>query len=168
MSENVHQERQADSGLQTPKNQKKSNYHKREGWLSHNIAPMLALVAVIGTFLMFTYFIYTATNLVPGNESEVVSNLEKEIKDTELTKSHDKEKVQKLNEDLAKAKSNQEVSRGQRIMVKDFILYILGVLSSLITTIYGYYFGSSRGSASKDDTMKQMAKSTQEADASCP
>lgn len=32
---------------------------------------------------------------------------------------------------------------------KDIIIYILGVLSALLTQVYSYYFGSSSGSADK-------------------
>lgn len=163
MSQNVNQEGQTESGLQSEKKQEKTHSRKRESWLSQNIAPMLALVAVIGTFWMFQYFIKTASTPVSGNESAEISLLEQKIKNAELKKRPDEE-IQKFKDLLVNAKSNQEVSRAQRSMVKDFILYILGVLSSLITTIYGYYFGSSRGSASKDDTMKQMARFTQGAE----
>jgi len=36
---------------------------------------------------------------------------------------------------------------------KDVIIYILGVLSAVLTQIYNYYFGSSAGSMSKDRTI---------------
>jgi hypothetical protein len=36
---------------------------------------------------------------------------------------------------------------------KDIIMYILGVLSALLTQIYSYYFGSSQGSADKSRTL---------------
>lgn len=36
---------------------------------------------------------------------------------------------------------------------KDIILYILGVLSAVLTQIYSYYFGSSASSAAKDVTI---------------
>lgn len=34
---------------------------------------------------------------------------------------------------------------------KDIVIYILGVLSAVLTQIYSYYFGSSQGSAMKSD-----------------
>ncbi len=37
---------------------------------------------------------------------------------------------------------------------KDIILYILGVLSAIITQIFSYYFGSSLGSAAKNDILR--------------
>ncbi len=44
---------------------------------------------------------------------------------------------------------------------KEIILYILGVLSAVLTQIYSYYFGSSAGSAAKSHTLaSQMKKET--------
>lgn len=39
---------------------------------------------------------------------------------------------------------------------KDIVIYILGVLSALSTQIVAYYFGSSKGSAAKDETIQAM------------
>jgi len=39
---------------------------------------------------------------------------------------------------------------------KDVILYILGVLSAILTQIYSYYFGSSAGSAAKSQTIANI------------
>jgi len=39
---------------------------------------------------------------------------------------------------------------------KDIILYVLGVLSAVLTQIYSYYFGSSAGSAAKQKTIEGM------------
>jgi predicted type IV restriction endonuclease len=39
---------------------------------------------------------------------------------------------------------------------KDIIMYILGVLSAVLTQIYSYYFGSSAGSAEKSRIMTGM------------
>ncbi len=39
---------------------------------------------------------------------------------------------------------------------KDIIMYILGVLSAVLTQIYSYYFGSSAGSAEKSKTLAGM------------
>jgi hypothetical protein len=36
---------------------------------------------------------------------------------------------------------------------KDIVMYILGVLSAVLTQIYSYYFGSSQGSAEKSRTI---------------
>ena len=39
---------------------------------------------------------------------------------------------------------------------KDIVMYILGVLSAVLTQIYSYYFGSSAGSADKSRTLASM------------
>lgn len=39
---------------------------------------------------------------------------------------------------------------------KDVILYILGVLSAILTQIYSYYFGSSQGSADKSRSLDKI------------
>lgn len=40
---------------------------------------------------------------------------------------------------------------------KDVIVYVLGALNSAMTIILGYHFGSSKGSASKDDTINALS-----------
>jgi hypothetical protein len=39
---------------------------------------------------------------------------------------------------------------------KDIVMYILGVLSAVLTQVYSYYFGSSAGSATKSQTIADM------------
>lgn len=39
---------------------------------------------------------------------------------------------------------------------KDIVIYILGALSSAVTMVLGYYFGSSAGSKEKSDEMKKI------------
>lgn len=41
---------------------------------------------------------------------------------------------------------------------RDIILYILGVLSAVLTQIYSYYFGSSSGSVAKQKTLNGLIK----------
>ena len=41
---------------------------------------------------------------------------------------------------------------------KDIVIYILGALSSAVTMVLGYYFGSSAGSKEKSEEMKQLLK----------
>jgi hypothetical protein len=41
---------------------------------------------------------------------------------------------------------------------KDVIMYILGVLSAVLTQVYGYYFGSSAGSAAKSQTLANITE----------
>ena len=39
---------------------------------------------------------------------------------------------------------------------KEIILYVLGVLSGILTQVFSYYFGSSQGSAAKSDQIQVM------------
>lgn len=39
---------------------------------------------------------------------------------------------------------------------KDIVIYILGALSSAVTMVLGYYFGSSAGSKEKSDDIKRL------------
>ena len=39
---------------------------------------------------------------------------------------------------------------------KEVVMYLLGILSAVLTQIYGYYFGSSAGSADKSRTLASM------------
>jgi energy-converting hydrogenase Eha subunit A len=41
---------------------------------------------------------------------------------------------------------------------KDILIYILGVLSALVTQVASYYFGSSAGSKDKDEKLKGVVK----------
>lgn len=41
---------------------------------------------------------------------------------------------------------------------KDIVIYILGVLSAILGQVYSYYFGSSAGSATKDQTINNQTK----------
>ena len=41
---------------------------------------------------------------------------------------------------------------------KDILIYILGVLSALMTQVCGYYFGSSVGSKDKSEELKKVVK----------
>ena len=39
---------------------------------------------------------------------------------------------------------------------KEIVMYLLGILSAILTQIYGYYFGSSHSSANKQKTIEAM------------
>ena len=41
---------------------------------------------------------------------------------------------------------------------REIIFYILGALSAIVTQIFGYYFGSSTGSKSKEDALHRAAQ----------
>jgi hypothetical protein len=41
---------------------------------------------------------------------------------------------------------------------KDILIYVLGALTSAVTMVLGYYFGSSAGSKEKDSKIKDLMK----------
>ena len=41
---------------------------------------------------------------------------------------------------------------------KDILIYVLGALTSAVTMVLGYYFGSSAGSKEKDNKIKDLIK----------
>lgn len=41
---------------------------------------------------------------------------------------------------------------------KDILIYVLGALTSAVTMVLGYYFGSSMGSKEKDEKIKELVK----------
>lgn len=41
---------------------------------------------------------------------------------------------------------------------KDIFIYVLGALTSAVTMVLGYYFGSSMGSKEKDEKIKDLVK----------
>jgi hypothetical protein len=41
-------------------------------------------------------------------------------------------------------------------VAKEIMLYVLGVLSAILTQIFGYYFGSSRSSAEKTRAINEI------------
>jgi hypothetical protein len=46
-------------------------------------------------------------------------------------------------------------------MNKDIVLYMLGVLSTIVSQIFAYYFGSSAGSKAKQDQINKMKNNGQ-------
>ncbi len=140
---------------------------KEDSWIGANVSPLLALVTVIMTFMMFWGFIQVMKTPVretgklysaQDKYDTALSKLQK-VDSTQIEeRMRINEEIKVLQENVAYAKAALEESKEQRGVVKDIILYILGVLSSTITTIFSYYFGSSKSSAQKDDTLNEMSR----------
>lgn len=145
-----------------------------ESSLARNTAPILAIGTVILTFFMFFYFVNLVSS--PSKESLLFCGAAKALTDaetrfsqlssskteradiakfTEARKERDKLKIQ-----LSVAREAADDAKERRGMIKDFVLYILGVLSSALTTIFGYYFGSSKGSSDKTTALNAIASKT--------
>ncbi len=138
-----------------------SGIHK-EGWFSQNVAPLIALATVIITFMMFWGFIQVAKNpleeiknLYSAQEKSAAFLLQNKNLDSASVeeKKRAEDEIRLLQDNVVNAKAALDAAKEQRSMVKDIILYILGVLSSTITTIFSYYFGSSKSSAKKDEAL---------------
>jgi predicted PurR-regulated permease PerM len=144
-----------------------NNSKEKESWLGRNISPTLALATVIITFLMFWGFIQVLKTPLQetgklysaqAKYDAALSKLQKIDSTRQEERLRANEEIRSLQENVAYAKAALDESKEQRGVIKDIILYILGVLSSTITTIFSYYFGSSRSSAKKDDTLNEMSK----------
>lgn len=142
---------------------------KEEGWIGVNVAPLLALVTVLCTFFLFWIFIQEVKSptidkleqqKVEARYQKQFNEVVQQLQTIDSMKPEERqlliEELQSLKEGLDKVRTNFDDSKEQRGVVKDIILYILGVLSSIITSIYSYYFGSSRSSAKKDEAISDM------------
>lgn len=149
-----------------------------DSWLSRNIAPILALLTVLLTFCMFAFFIIITS--LPGREIRSFLGLQRTLSEARLGFSqassaigrtrdfagleNKRREIDRLTSQLNVSRLAAEDAKERRDMVKDFIIYILGVLSSVVTTIFGYYFGSSKGSAVKSETLHALARTAKPAD----
>lgn len=133
-----------------------------ETWLNRHIASILALISVLLTFLMFWFFVDIANDPIKELRSLNLAKHELQISSEALstapTDAEKKKEVDVLKTKVINAQSEVDESKERRQMMKDFVLYILGVLSSILTTVFGYYFGSSKSSSNKDEAFQEMAK----------
>ena len=136
---------------------------KPDSWLSKNIASTISVFTLVFSFLLFFYFVYLASMPNPVSPEVTASTAMVNDLTAQYAKATDPKERTQLLESLNMAQraldNNLRIAldqKDQKGMMKDFVLYILGVLSSLITTVFGYYFGSSRSSAKKDDAFAKM------------
>lgn len=139
-------------------------------------SPLLALLTVILIFALFIFFVNVVST--PRKETMEACALVTELTaaetrfkqlstakkaDSDLTTyaaaRSERDRLRKLTELVGKS---AEEAKERRLMVKDIIMYILGVLSSALMTILGYYFGSSKGSAEKTTTLNAIASKSQQ------
>ena len=152
-------------------------------WLGTITRPLLAIGTVLITFFLFWYFVQVVNG--PVQEIQGVNTAQRNfdfaqseldaasssLQKADAGKPEEKKKLEDavaakrkmLGESkaaLGNAKATLEASREQRTTTKELILYILGVLSSALTTILGYYFGSSKSSTDKSNTLSEIVKTT--------
>jgi predicted NBD/HSP70 family sugar kinase len=133
-----------------------------ESWLSRDIAPILALLATVATFLMFFYFVQVARGPVEEARAYSLAQLKLERMKSSASSAATKEvfdsDVKALTASADRAKLDLDEAKERLGMLKDFVIFILGVLSSTLTTIFGYYFGSSKSGLKKDEAMQGIAE----------
>lgn len=136
-----------------------SENFRQKCWLADNVAPLLAMLAVMSTFALFVVFINIVRSPFDQAERIAFDVAQKNYESALANKDQSNEKkIEVLKEGATYAKAVLDGAKERHSTVKEIILYILGVLSSTITTIYGYYFGSSKSSSNKDATMHVLAK----------
>lgn len=122
-------------------------------WYNKAVTSFLAVITVALTFGAFARMTYLSDD-PPAVANEIVlsaTDIQKLIKDnaTEAT-------IQAALAAIQAKERVLEAERAQKSTQKEIMLYILGVLSAIATQIYAYYFGSSRGSAKKDETIAAL------------
>jgi hypothetical protein len=146
-----------------------------ESWLARNTVPLLAIITVLMMFYMFGYFVCLSNS--PSKESadlrkaqHALTRVESKFSEIRSAQTASGAPVRKEEVRKERDRSRKRVStamevaddaRDRRGVVKEFIMYILGVLSSALTTILAYYFGSSKGSADKYSAMNAFAAKSQ-------
>lgn len=98
-------------------------------WYNKAVQPVLAILGVAVTFILFAVFVHWAgaAHVVTGADGKP----------------------------LVDAFGKQVVESDMNPTQKDLVVYILGVLSAVVTQIFSYYFGSSQGSARKTEQLQQ-------------
>lgn len=98
-------------------------------WYTKVVQPVLAIAGVALTFTLFLFFVLWAGDMhvvLGGDGKPMVDPLGKQVLEPNMNATQ-----------------------------KDLIVYILGVLSAVVTQIFSYYFGSSQGSARKTDQIHE-------------
>lgn len=155
-------------------------FSKRDTLLGKVTGPVLALVTVLLTFGMFFYFVW-----VSSRPSVEINNLNACMRDMAVAQQQldavknpiknpeakpgtaniaQQNSEDELRNKLAHskilcdyAKATLDTVKERQATMKEIMLYVLGVLSSALTTILGYYFGSSKGSSEKNHALNAIA-----------
>lgn len=155
-------------------------FSKHDTLLGKVTGPVLALVTVLLTFGMFFYFVSVSSTSSPEVKDlnacmrdmallqQQLDAVKSPIKNPEAkagtTNVAQKDPEDELKNKLAHskilcdyAKSALDTVKERQATMKEIMLYVLGVLSSALTTILGYYFGSSKGSSEKNHALNAIA-----------
>ena len=135
----------------------------QSAWYNKSITSVLALLTVVLVFCMFCKSMMisydpTTTASVQLATQRLDSLIATYKRDTTAKASDVALRIEPAVRSMETAKQIVEMINAQKTSQKEIILYILGVLSALLTQIYSYYFGSSRGSSRKDETIANFHK----------
>lgn len=119
-------------------------------WYNKAITPFLAILTVILTFAAFTRMTYISAE--PPETSRQLVQAQTRL-DQLLGEKAATEQIQVAIRAVDSAEKAATAAVAQKSTQKEIMLYILGVLSAIASQIYAYYFGSSRGSSRKDETI---------------
>ena len=131
-------------------------------WYNKSITSILAVATVALVFIMFGGSIWITTRCASSSPLEAAqTRLDSLLVAKKADTSHVKANELAAQIDFAvrsveTAKLVVDTKNTQKSTQKEIILYVLGVLSAALTQVYSYYFGSSRGSARKDETIAKM------------
>ena len=126
-------------------------------WYNKAVTSFLAVLTVLLTF--FAFYQMTDRFEKPAVAVEKVAKAQQTLDDL-LNSKEPLEKVKAAQANLETAQKMLDADKDRRSSQKEIILYILGVLSAIVSQIFSYYFGSSKGSARKDETIAQLRART--------
>jgi hypothetical protein len=122
-------------------------------WYNKAITPFLAIVTVLLTFGAFARM-----TMISDDPPDVTRLAQAQVTlDRLLAAKAPVEQIQVAVRAVESAEKAATIAAAQKATQKEIMLYILGVLSAIATQIYAYYFGSSRGSSRKDETIAAFA-----------
>ncbi|MGQ0708998.1 MAG: hypothetical protein ACT4NV_04535 [Rhodoferax sp.] len=123
-------------------------------WYNKAITSFLAVITVMLTFGAFTRMTILSDDPPAAYQPLMVAQARLD-KLLEEKAPHDQ--LQAGMRAVESAEKAAMAATAQKATQKEIMLYILGVLSAIASQIYAYYFGSSRGSARKDETIAAFA-----------
>ena len=123
-------------------------------WYNKAVTPFLAVLTVLLTFVAF-YQMVGHFGQSAGDVQGVT--LAHHRLDDVIREKGSPERIKVAQTNLETAQKILEADKDRRSSQKEIILYILGVLSAIASQIFSYYFGSSKGSARKDETIAKLS-----------
>lgn len=124
-------------------------------WYNKAVTPFLAVLTVLLTFAAFYQMVGHFGQA--GHYVQGVSLAQHRL-DEVIRERGSQDRIGMAQAQLETAQKILEADKERRSSQKEIILYILGVLSAIASQIFSYYFGSSKGSSRKDETIATLSK----------